>query len=65
MLVQHFVRGLNERINGGVQLFEPKSMEVVMEKACLVEDNFNSTLGGTPGAQIVSAPITGSFVRGA
>lgn len=33
MLVQHFIRGLNDRIGGDVWVFEPKTMEMVVEKA--------------------------------
>lgn len=46
MLVQHFVRGTNNCISGGVRVFEPKTMEVVMEKVHLVEENLAITLGG-------------------
>lgn len=46
MLIQHFIRGLNARISGGVRVFESKTMEVVVEKARIVEDNLVMALGG-------------------
>lgn len=64
MLVQHFFRGLNARISGGVRVFEPKTMEVVVEKAHLVEENLAMALGGHTGVQIGSAPVTGFGSRG-
>lgn len=50
MLVHHFVKGLNSHLYGGVRVFEPKTMEVAMEKACLVEENLALALGGHMGA---------------
>lgn len=46
MLVQHFLRGLNDRINGGVRVFEPTLVEIAMAKARLVEMNLSYALGG-------------------
>lgn len=36
ILMQHFVRGLSDCISTGVQILEPNTMEVVVEKALLV-----------------------------
>ncbi|XP_059075036.1 uncharacterized mitochondrial protein AtMg00860-like [Cryptomeria japonica] len=49
MLVQHFLRGLNNRISGGVRVFKPASMEIVVAKAKLVELNLIHALGGQTG----------------
>lgn len=46
MLVHHFIRGLNACISSGVQVFELKIMEVVVEKAQIVEENLAMDLGG-------------------
>lgn len=59
MLVQHFIRGLNARISGGVRVFEPKTMEVAVEKARIVEENLVMALGGHTGVHIGSAPAAG------
>lgn len=64
MLVQHFIRGLNARISGRVRVFKPKTMEVAVEKACIVEENLTLALGGQTGVQIGSAPIAGFGPRG-
>lgn len=64
MLVQHFIRVLNAHISGGVQVFEPKTMEVTVEKARTVEENLIMALGGHTGVQIGSAPIAGFSPRG-
>lgn len=49
MLVQHFLRGLNDRINGGVRIFEPTLVEVAMVKARLVEQSLSRAHGGQSG----------------
>lgn len=49
MLVQLFLRGLNDRISGRVRVFEPASIEVVMAKARLVEKNLSHAHGGQSG----------------
>lgn len=59
MLVQHFIRGLNAHISGGVRVFEPKTMEVVVEKACIVEENLTMAIGGHTGVKIGSASSVG------
>lgn len=64
MLVQYFVMGLSACISGGVQDFEPKSMEVAMDKVRLVVENLTLALGGMLGVHTISAPTTGSVVRG-
>lgn len=64
MLIQHLVRGLNERIGGEVRMHGPKTLEVAVEKARLAEENLSLALGGAIGGQTVSAPVTGSTVRG-
>ncbi|XP_057839807.2 uncharacterized protein LOC131049758 isoform X2 [Cryptomeria japonica] len=64
MLVQHFLRGLNDRTSGGVRVFEPASVEVAMAKARLVEQNLSRAHGGQSGVQIGSVPFSGSRARG-
>lgn len=54
MLIQHFVRGLNAHIRGGVCVFEPKTMEMVVAKARLVEQNLALALARQIGVQIAS-----------
>lgn len=61
MLVQHFVRGLSDHISGGVQILDPKTMEVAVEKAHLVEENLNLSLGGAPGMKKISASASGQL----
>lgn len=39
MLIQHFVRGLSDRISGEVQMHKPKTLEAIVEKARLVKEN--------------------------
>ncbi|XP_059064765.1 uncharacterized protein LOC131856844 [Cryptomeria japonica] len=39
LLVKKFMRGLNDRISGGVRVFEPSLVELVMVKSKLVEKN--------------------------
>lgn len=56
MLVQHFIRGLNSCISGGVHVFELKTMEVAVENAHIVEENLAMALGGKTGVQIGSVP---------
>ena len=64
MLVQHFLRGLNDRISGGVRVFEPPSIEIVVVKARLVELNLSHALGAHLGVQIGSAPSNRNRVHG-
>lgn len=49
ILVQHFIRGLNSFISGGFWVFEPKTMEVAMEIAQIIEENLAMALGGQMG----------------
>lgn len=49
MLVQHFFRGLNAHISGDAHVFEPKTMEVAVEKDWIVEENLDMDLGGQMG----------------
>lgn len=49
MLIQHFVRGLSDHISGEVWMHEPKTLEVDMEKARLVEENIALVSGGAVG----------------
>ena len=53
-LAQHFIRGLNNHLVGGVKVFEPKSLKDVMHQAILVEQSVNLGHGGFVGAPIVS-----------
>lgn len=46
MLVQHFLRGLNDCISGGVRVVEPVSVEIAIVKAKLVEKNLGRAHGG-------------------
>ncbi|XP_057817973.1 uncharacterized protein LOC131030994 [Cryptomeria japonica] len=46
MLVQHFLRGLNDRISGRVRVFELALIEVAVAKARLVEQNLVRAHGG-------------------
>ncbi|XP_059072251.1 uncharacterized protein LOC131043017 [Cryptomeria japonica] len=64
MLVQHFLRGLNDRISGGVRVFEPVSVEAAVAKARLVEQNLIRAHGGQAGVQIGSVPSSGNRARG-
>lgn len=64
MLVQHFMRGLNDCINGGVRVFEPSSVELAMAKSKLIENNLACAHGGQLGVQIGNAPFSGSRTRG-
>lgn len=64
MLVQHFVRGLNAQISGGVRVFQPKTMEVAVEKARLVEENLAMALGGHIGGQMGSTLVSGVVSHG-
>lgn len=45
-------------------MHEPKTMEVVVDKACLAEENLTWALGGTPSVQTSSASVSRSDVRG-
>lgn len=45
-------------------MHEPKTLEVVMEKAMIAEENLALASGGATGGQSVSAPVTRSVVRG-
>lgn len=64
MLLQHFLRGLNDRISGGVRVFEPTLVEIAVAKARLVELNLSRALGGQPRVQIGSAPSSWNKARG-
>lgn len=64
MIIQHFVRGLSDRISGEVHMHEPKTLEATVEKARLVEENHTLAIGGVVGGRIVNVPVTGSVVRG-
>lgn len=52
------MRGLNTRISGGVRFFELKTMEVAIDKVCLVEENLAMALGGYTGVSIGSSPTS-------
>ncbi|GLJ16906.1 hypothetical protein SUGI_0291780 [Cryptomeria japonica] len=64
MLVQHFLRGLTDRISGGVRVFELASVEIAMVKARLVELNLSHALDGQTSVQIGSAPSSSNRARG-
>lgn len=64
MLVQNFLRGLNDCICGGVRVFEPPSIEIAMAKARLVELNLSCALGGQTCVQIGSTPFSGNRAWG-
>lgn len=63
MLVHHFVSGLNTHFSGGVRVFKPKTMEITVEKAHLVEENMAMELGGHMGVQIGISLVAGSSAR--
>jgi hypothetical protein len=50
LMVQHFIRGLNNRYIGGVKVFEPKTLKHAIRQAILVEQNVTSRHGGFVGA---------------
>lgn len=62
MLVQQFIRGLNDCISSDVQVFEPKIMEIVVEKARLVEGKLLA--GGLEIGRSVSTLVVGEDARG-
>lgn len=62
MLIQHFVRGLNDHISGSFHLLESKTMEVVVERVRLTKENLTFSLGCVLGVQTVSAAVSGSVV---
>ena len=49
-LTHHFIRGLNNRIVGGVKVFEPKTPKDAVHRAILVEQSVNLGHGGFVGA---------------
>ena len=51
LMVQHFIRGLNDSIIGGVKVFQPKTLKDVVLRATLVEASVFSGQGGVPGVQ--------------
>ena len=53
-LAQHFIRGLNNNIVGGVKVFEPKTLKDVVHRAILVEQSVNLGHGGFVGAPTTS-----------
>lgn len=62
--MQHFIRGLNDHISGGFRVSKPTSIELVVVKARLVEQNLSRALGGQTRVQNGSAPSSGSEARG-
>lgn len=63
MLILHFVRGLSDRIIGEVQMHEPKTLEAVVEKVRLAEENIALPSRGVTSGKAVSAPIIGLVAR--
>lgn len=55
-LTQHFIRGLNNHIIGGVKVFEPKNLRDVVHRAIIVEKSVNLGQGGFVGAPTASGP---------
>ena len=53
-LAQHFIRGLNNRLAGGVKVFEPKTLKDAVHRATLVEQSVNLGHGGFVGAPSAS-----------
>lgn len=64
ILLEHFIRGLNDYIGADVRVLEPKSMEVAVEKARLIEEKLSLALRGSIGALTISALASGLVVRG-
>ena len=52
-LAQHFIRGLNNHLVGGVKVFDPKTLKYVVHRAILVEQSVNLGHGG-----FVATPTT-------
>ena len=50
LMVQHFIRGLNNRFIGGVKIFQPKTLKDVIRQAILIEQNVTLGHGGFVGA---------------
>ena len=53
-LTQHFIRGLNKRIIGGVKVFDPKTLKDAVHQAILVEKSVNLGQGGFVGVPAAS-----------
>ena len=49
-LTHHFIRGLNNRIVGGVKVFDPKTLKDAVRRDILVEQSVNLGQGGFVGA---------------
>lgn len=62
LMVQHFIRSLNNRYIGGVKVFEPKTLKHAVRQAILVEQNVTSGHGGFVGAP--SSGLTPSSSKG-
>ena len=59
LMVQHFIRGLNNRFIGGVKVFLPKTLKDAIQQAILVEQNVIAGHGG-----FVGAPTSGHTTFG-
>lgn len=57
------MKGLSDRIGGEVWMHKPKTLEEVVEKEKLAEENHALAKRGATGGHIVSAPVKGSIVR--
>ena len=53
-MTQHFIRGLNNHIIGGIKVFEPKTLKDAVHQAILVEKSVNLGQGGFVGALAAS-----------
>ena len=62
-LTQHFIRGLNNHIIGGVKVFEPKNLKDAIHRAILVEQSVNLGQGGFVGA-LAASRSKGNFNSG-
>jgi hypothetical protein len=59
LMVQHFIRGLNDNIIGNVKIFQPISLKDTFLQALLLEVSMNSAQGGLENVQARGSSYSG------